>query len=54
MIFQTRNSSAALIWPFSQDASTAQEYLPQCYLIRPTTGSNLKGNINIIGKGKLA
>lgn len=53
MMFQTRNSSAALLWAFSQDAYTAQEYLPQCYLIRPTTGSNLKGNINIIGKGKI-
>lgn len=54
MTFQTRNASAAIAWIFSQDASTAQSYLPQCYLIRPVTGSNITGNINIIGKGKLS
>ena len=53
MTFQTRNASAAIAWIFSQDASTAQSYLPQCYLIRPVTGSGIYGNINIIGKGKL-
>lgn len=53
MTFQTRNASAAIAWIFSQDASTAQRYLPQCYLIRPVTGSGIYGNINIIGKGKL-
>lgn len=54
MTFQTRNASAAIAWIFSQDASTAQSYLPQCYLIRPVSGSNITGNINIIGKGKLS
>lgn len=53
MTFQTRNGLAAMPWVFSQDADTAQEYLPQCYLIRPVTGSGIYGNINIIGKGKL-
>lgn len=53
MTFQTRNGLAALPWIFSQDASTAQSYLPQCYLIRPVTGTGIHGNINIIGKGKL-
>ena len=54
MTFQTRNGLAAIAWIFSQDASTAQSYLPQCYLIRPVTGTGIYGNINIIGKGKLA
>ena len=53
MTFQTRNGLAALPWVFSQDADTAQEYLPQCYLIRPVSGTGIYGNINIIGKGKL-
>lgn len=51
--FQTRNGLAAIAWVFSQDASTAQQYLPQCYLIRPTTATGIYGNINIVGKGKL-
>ena len=54
MTFQTRNGLAAIAWIFSQDADTAQKYLPQCYLIRPVTGTGIYGNINIIGKGKLA
>lgn len=53
MTFQTRNGLAALPWIFSQDASTAQSYVPQCYLIRPVTGTGIYGNINIIGRGKL-
>lgn len=53
MTFQTRNGVAAIAWVFSQDADTAQKYLPQCFLIRPVTGSGINGNINIIGKGKL-
>lgn len=52
--FQTRNGSSALPWIFSPDAATAQRYLPQCYLIRPTSGSGISGNLNIIGRGKLA
>ncbi len=52
--FQTRNGLAAIAWVFSEDADTAQKYLPQCFLIRPVTGSGINGNINIIGKGKLA
>ena len=54
MTFQTRNGLAAMAWVFSQDADTAQSYLPQCFLIRPVTGSGIYGNINIIGKGKLS
>lgn len=53
MTFQTRNASGALLWIFSQDAETAQRYLPQCYLIRPTTATGINGNINIIAKGKV-
>lgn len=54
MTFQTRNGLAALLWINSPDADTAQNYLPQSFLIRPTTASGIHGNINIIGKGKLA
>ncbi len=53
LTFQTRNGLAAIAWVFSADADTAQSYLPQCYLIRPVSGSGIYGNINIIGKGKL-
>lgn len=53
MMFQTRNGLGALLWAFSQSAETAQQYLPQSYLIRPTTATGIHGNINIIGKGKL-
>lgn len=54
MNFQTRNGLAALLWISSIDAATAQKYLPQAFLIRPTTATGIFGNINIIGKGKLA
>lgn len=54
MTFQTRNGMGAFLWLYSIDATTARQYLPQCYLIRPTTASGILGNINIIGKGKLA
>ena len=54
MTFQTRNGLGAMAWVFSQDADTAQKYLPQCYLIRPVTGTGIYGNINVIGKGKLS
>ena len=53
MTFQTRNGLAAIAWIYSQDAEIAQRYVPQCYLIRPVTGTGIYGNINIIGKGKL-
>ena len=53
MTFQTRNGLSAIAWVFSPDADTAQKYLPQCYLIRPVTGTGIYGNINIIGRGKL-
>ena len=53
MTFQTRNGTAAIAWIYSADADTAQAYLPQCYLIRPVSGTGIKGNINIVGKGKL-
>lgn len=54
MTFQTRNGMGAMLWVFSQDTDTARQYLPQSYLIRPTTATGIHGNINIIGKGKLA
>lgn len=50
--FQTRNGVGGLAWTFSADADSAQRYLPQVYLIRPTSGSGIYGNINIIGKGR--
>lgn len=53
MMFQTRNGLAALLWVNSPDAETAKGYLPQSFLIRPTTATGIHGNINIIGKGKL-
>lgn len=53
MTFQTRNGLAAIPWIFSQDAETARQYLPQCYLIRPVTGTGIHGNINVIGRGKI-
>ena len=51
--FQTRNGLSAIAWIYSQDANTAQKYVPQCYLIRPVTGTGIQGNLNIIGKGKI-
>ena len=53
MMFQTRNSSSALLWTFSNSAENAKIYLPQCYLIRPVTGTGLTGNINIYARGKI-
>lgn len=52
MMFQTRNGSGALLWPFSASAENAKLYLPQAYIIRPTTATSISGNINIIAKGK--
>lgn len=52
MTFQTRNGLAALLWINSPDADTAKGYLPQSFLIRPTTATGIFGNINVIGKGK--
>ena len=51
--FQTRNGLGAMAWVYSQDAETAQKYVPQCYLIRPSTATGIFGNINIIAKGKV-
>lgn len=53
MMFQTRNGQGALLWVFSQDAATAQRYVPQAFLIRPTSATGILGNINIIGRGKI-
>lgn len=53
MLFQTRNGQGAMLWVFSADVTTAQRYLPQSYLIRPTTATGISGNINIIGRGKI-
>lgn len=52
MMFQSRNGSGALVWAFSADINKIIPYLPQCYLIRPTTASFMAGNINILAKGK--
>ena len=52
MTYVTRNGLGALCWAYSQDAETAQKYLPHCYLIRPTTATGSHGNINVIAKGK--
>ena len=52
MTFVTRNGLGALCWAYSPDAETAQKYLPQCYLIRPTTATGIHGNINVFAKGK--
>lgn len=53
MMFQTRNSSAALLWTFSSSDTNAKLYLPQCYLIRPVTAASCNGNVNIVVKGKI-
>ena len=53
MTFQTRNGLAALLWINSPDAETAQGYLPQAFLIRPTSATGIYGNINVVAKGKL-
>ena len=52
MTFVTRNGLGALCWVYSQDADTAQKYLPQCYLIRPTSTTGIHGNLNVFAKGK--
>lgn len=52
MTFHTRNGLAAMLWISSPDADTARRYLPQAFLVRPTSASGIFGNINIIGKGK--
>lgn len=52
MMFQTRNGSGALLWPFSANANNAKLYVPQAYIIRPVTAASVNGNINIIAKGK--
>lgn len=54
MMFHTRNGLAAFVWVNSADATTAQQYVPQAFLMRPTTATGIYGNINIIGKGKLS
>lgn len=53
MLFQTRNGQGAMLWVFSADAQAAQRYVPQAYLIRPTSATGIYGNINIIGRGKI-
>ena len=54
MIFQTRNANGAFLWVFSETAETAKDYLPQCYLVKPSATTGIHGNINIYGKGKLS
>lgn len=53
MTFQTRNGLGAILWVFSQDAETAQKYVPQAYLIRPNAAEGIHGNINVIARGKI-
>ena len=53
LTFQTRNGSGAVLWVFSASAENAKQYLPQAYLIRPTTATGINGNINITVKGKV-
>ena len=53
MMFQTTNSSAALIWPFSASEAVAKSYVPQFYLIRPVAGTNVTGVVNVMVRGKL-
>lgn len=53
MLFQTTNSNGAVLWPFSTSASIARSYVPQFYLIRPTTATNIVGLVNITVKGKI-
>ena len=50
--FQSTNNTSAVPWVFSNNATTALSYLPQCYLIRPTSVTGLNGVLNIIVKGK--
>ena len=52
MTFQSTNNTSAVPWVFSNNATTALSYLPQCYLIRPTSVTNVYGYLNIIVKGK--
>lgn len=54
MTFQTRNANGAFLWPFSDTAENARQYLPQCYLVKPSVATGILGNINIIGKGKVS
>lgn len=49
---QSTNNTSAVPWVFSNNATTAISYLPQCYLIRPTSVTGLNGFLNIIVKGK--
>lgn len=51
MTFQTRNANGAFLWPFSDTAENARQYLPQCYLVKPSAATGILGNINIIGRG---
>lgn len=53
LTFQTRNGSGAVLWVFSASAENAKQYLPQAYLIRPTTATGISGNINITARGKV-
>lgn len=53
MMFQTTNSSGALLWPFSASETIAKSYVPQFYLIRPVAGTNINGVVNVMVKGKI-
>ena len=53
MMFQTTNSNGAMIWTISSSEDLAKTYLPQFYLIRPTTASGVAGVVNIFVRGKL-
>lgn len=53
MTFVTRNGSGAFVWPFSDSIENVKAYLPQCYLVRPTTATGIYGYISIMGNGRL-
>lgn len=51
--FHSYNGTGALAWVVSANDTTILSYLPMCYLIRPVTGTGVKGSLNIIVKGKI-
>ena len=53
MMFQTTNSNGALIWTVSSSEAIAKTYVPQFYLLRPSSVTGMAGVVNIIVKGKL-
>lgn len=52
MMYQTTDSNGAMLWCFSSSEENAKLYLPQCYLIRPTSLAATNGKINVSVKGR--